>query len=129
MLLSINQLSELTGKDRRTITKQVEGLPHKDGEKRAHLYESAEALQRIYSAGSLEAARAEQARTQADLNRIRQQDIERKRVPIEAVEQTMNEIFGAIGSTLKASEGQALTKEKINELFEAFRDAPERLKW
>lgn len=119
----------MTGKERRTITKQVEGLPFKEGEKCAHLYESAEALQKIYSAGSLEAARADHARTQADLNRIRQQELERKRIPIEAVEQTLEEITQALGSTIKAAEGQILTSAKINELFETFRDAPGRLKW
>ncbi len=33
MLLSINQLSQLTGRDRKTFTKQLENLPFIDGEK------------------------------------------------------------------------------------------------
>ena len=129
MLVSISHLYELTGKERRTITKQLESLPFKEGEKGGHMYESAEALQKIYAAGSLEAARADHARTQADLNRIRQQELERKRIPIEAVEQTLEEITQALGSAIKAAEGQTLTPAKINELFETFRNAPARLKW
>ena len=129
MLVSISQLSELTGKERRTITKQVESLPFKEGEKGAHLYESAEALQKIYAAGSLEAARADHARTQADLNRIRQQELERKRIPIDAVGQTLEEITQSLASALKNAEGETLTSAKINELFGLFRDAPDRLKW
>jgi len=42
---------------------------------------------KIYGSDSLEAARAEQARTQADLNKIRMEDIQKKRIPIKFVEQ------------------------------------------
>jgi hypothetical protein len=55
MLLSINQISELTGQDRRTITKQLDGLPFQAGDKNAYLYESTEALSRIYAMDTLEA--------------------------------------------------------------------------
>ena len=63
MLLSINQISELTGQDRRAITKQLDGLPFQSGDKNAYLYESAEALPRVYAMDNLEAARAAQARS------------------------------------------------------------------
>jgi hypothetical protein len=68
MLLSINQISELTGQDRRTIVKQLDGLPFQAGDKNAYLYQSVEALPRVYAMDSLEAARAAQARSQACLN-------------------------------------------------------------
>ncbi|SRR6266498_3633222 len=67
-LLSINQLSDLTGRDRRTITKQLENLEFIAGEKSAHLYESSQALPRIYAIESLDAARAKLAIGQASLN-------------------------------------------------------------
>jgi hypothetical protein len=38
MKLSISQLSERTGEDRRTVTAKIEDLPHEDGAKRAMLY-------------------------------------------------------------------------------------------
>src|SRR5436189_51205 len=41
MKLSISQLSELTGEDRRTVTAKIEGLPHENGAKGAMLYYSA----------------------------------------------------------------------------------------
>ena len=44
MLLSINQISELTGQDRRTIVKRLEDLPFQPGDKNACLYASTEAL-------------------------------------------------------------------------------------
>ena len=63
MLLSVNQLSELTGRDRHGIPKRLENLRFTPGEKSAHLYESTEALPLIYAVDNLEAARAERARS------------------------------------------------------------------
>ena len=67
MLLSVNQISELTGRDRHGIPKRLENLPFTPGDKGAHLYESREALPLIYAVDNLEAARAAQARSQASL--------------------------------------------------------------
>src|SRR5438046_9286220 len=85
MLLSVNQLSELTGRDRRTITKHLEDLHFVDGEKGAHLYESSEALPTIYSVDSLKSARAKQALSQASLNAVREEGRRNERIPIEDV--------------------------------------------
>jgi hypothetical protein len=41
MKLSISQLSELIGEDRRTFTAKIKALPHEDGAKGAMLYYSA----------------------------------------------------------------------------------------
>ena len=68
MLLSINQISELTGQDRRTIVKQLDGLPFQPGDKNAYLYQSTEALPLVYAADNLEGARAEQARSAVKCN-------------------------------------------------------------
>ena len=48
MLLSVNQISELTGRDRHGIPKRLENLPFTPGDKGAHLNESREALPLIY---------------------------------------------------------------------------------
>jgi hypothetical protein len=45
MLLSVNQISKLTGRDRHGIPKRLETLPFTPGDKGAHLYESREAHQ------------------------------------------------------------------------------------
>jgi hypothetical protein len=57
MLLSVNQISELTGRDRYGIPKHLENLPFTADDKGAHLYESHEALPLIYAVDNLEAAR------------------------------------------------------------------------
>jgi hypothetical protein len=43
MLLSVNQISKLTGRDRHGIPKRLENLPFTPGDKGAHLYESRDA--------------------------------------------------------------------------------------
>ena len=53
MLLAVNQISELTGRDRHGNPKRLENLPFTPGDKGAHLYESREALPPIYAVDSL----------------------------------------------------------------------------
>jgi hypothetical protein len=127
MLLSINQLWELTGRDRKTITKHLENVPFVGGDKGAHLYESSEALPLIYAVDNLEAARAKKALSQEALNDFRQEDLRKQRIPIQVVEDLMDESFQAIGSTIKAAKNKKLTPKLINELFDKFRKAP--AKW
>ncbi len=129
MLLSISQLAELTAYDRRTIAKSLKDLRSIDGERGALLYESTEALPALFKVDSLEAARAKQANSQASLNAVREQDLRRQRIPLQVVADTMDEVFQALGSTLKAAKGKTLTTEMINELFDKFRAAPAKLKW
>jgi hypothetical protein len=129
MLLSISQLSELTGRDRRTLTKKLEPLPMTEGEKGGHLYESVEALARIYGSDSLEAARAEQARSQAALNKVREEDLRKQRIPIELVLSIHDQTLQAMAATLKALNGKVLTAEIINNIFQDFRAIPSKLKW
>ncbi len=129
MLLSINRLSELTSRDRRTITKQLEDLRFVDGEKGAHLYESTEALPLIYAVDNLEAARAKQALSQAALNAVREEVLRKERIPIQIVLDEMDAVFQAMGATLKAAKGKTLTRELINDIFDKFRSVPAKLKW
>ena len=129
MKLPISKISELTGIHRDTISKRLADLPFEAGKKGAKLYSSEEALAAIYKTDSLEAARAEQARTAAQLNAIRADVLRKTRIPIEIVLQVHDEIFQAIASTLKAAEGKLLSRELINDLFEKFRSAPAKLKW
>src|SRR4029453_1680122 len=131
MLLSINQLFELTGRDRKTIKQKLEGLSFANGEKSAHLYNSREVLPLIYAADNLEAARAAQARSQASLNAYREEVLRKTRIPIEIAERVMDEVFKWMGSTLKneAAKRRPLTRKIVNDLFEKFRAAPRKLKW
>ena len=67
MKLPILKIAELTGVHRDTISKRLADLPFEAGKKGAKLYSSEHALAAIYKTDSLEAARAEQARTAAQL--------------------------------------------------------------
>ena len=129
MLLSINQLSELTGRDRRTITKHLEDLHFVDGEKGAHLYKSSEAFPMIYRVDNLESARAKQALSQASLNAIREEVLRKERIPIQIVLDEMDSLFQGMAATLKAAKGKTLTIELINDIFDKFRSVPAKLKW
>ena len=131
MELSINQLSELTGKDRRTITNRLRDLAHIDGAKGAYLYESAQALELIYlTAGkTLDEAKKEQALSAAELNRARREDLDRKRIPIDIPLQANDQILQSFTAELKAASGEFLTQELINSLLEKFRTIPAKLKW
>jgi hypothetical protein len=124
MLLSVNQLSELTGRDRHGIPKRLENLPFTPGDKGAHLYESTQALPLIYTVDNLEAARAKQALSQASLNAVREEDLRKQRIPRQLVLDAIDETFQSIGSTIKAAKGKKLTPDLINELFDKFRLDP-----
>ena len=127
MLKSINQLAELTGRDRRTIKKQLEDLHFVDGEKGAHLYESTEALPMIYRVDNLESARAKQALSQASLNAIREENLRKERVPLQLVLDEMDSLFQAMGAILRNV--KELSPSRINEIFDKFRAVPAKLKW
>src|SRR4051812_9073946 len=87
MHLSITQLSELTGKDRRTIKQRLDDLPRIDGERGAYLYDSAAALELVYgidaSGISLDEAKRQELIDRAALARARREDLDRKRIPID----------------------------------------------
>jgi hypothetical protein len=129
MKLPILKIAELTGVHRDTISKRLADLPFEAGKKGAKLYSSEDALAAIYKTDSLEAARAEQARTAAQLNAIRADVLRKTRIPIEIVLQVHDEILQAIAATLKAAEGKLLSRELINDIFDKFRSIPAKLKW
>ena len=129
MKLPILKIAELTGVHRDTISRRLADLPFEAGKKGAKLYSSEDALAAIYKTDSLEAARAEQARTAAQLNAIRAEDLRKTRIPIAIVLQANDEILQAIVAILKAAEGKLLSKELINDIFDKFRSIPAKLKW
>src|SRR6266536_4296268 len=127
MKLPILKFMELSGVHRDTISKRLADLPFEAGLKGAHLYESTEALPLIYACDNLESARAKQALSQASLNAVREENLRKERIPIQIVLDTMDEIFQAIGATLKNC--KELSPARVNELFAKFREAPKKLKW
>jgi hypothetical protein len=129
MKLPIVKIAELTGIHRDTISKRLADLPFDAGKKGAKLSSSEDALAAIYKTDSLEAARAEQARTAAQLNAIRAEDLRKTRIPIAIVLRANDEICQATAATLKAAMGKLLTQELINDIFDKFRSIPAKLKW
>ena len=129
MKLPILKIAELTGIHRDTISKRLADLPFDAGKKGAKLYTSEDALAAIYKTDSLEAARAEQARTAAQLNAIRADVLRKTRIPIGIVLQANDEICQATAATLKAAKGKLLTEELINDIFDKFRSIPAKLEW
>src|SRR6266487_7036213 len=127
MLQSINQLSALTRRHRHTITKRLIDLPSIDGPKGSHLYESTEVLPLIYAVDNLEAARAKQALSQASLNAIREENLRKERVPLQLVLDEMDSLFQEIGAILKNT--KELSTNRVNEIFQKFREVPSKLKW
>ena len=125
MKLPILKIAELTGVHRDTISRRLADLPFEAGKKGAKLYSSEDALAAIYKTDSLEAARAEQARTAAQLNAIRADVLRKTRIPIAIVLEALDETFQAIAATLKAAEGKLLSRELINDIFDKFRSMPE----
>ena len=96
MRVSINQLSDLTGFDRRTISRRLESLtPEKEG--RSHLYESRDALRLAYGAVSdgdsldLSQERAHLALAQRKLAEIKRKELERDLIPAAEVVQFFTE--------------------------------------
>ena len=129
MKLPIVKIAELTGIHRDTISKRLADLPFEAGKKGAKLYSSEDALAAIYKTDSLEAARAEQARTAAQLNAIRGDVLRKTRIPIAIVLQVHDEVAQATAAILKAAKGKLLTVELINDIFDKFRSIPAKLKW
>src|SRR6266478_2916674 len=126
MLLSINQLDELTGRSYRVIKEQLKTLSFVDGQQGAHLYESQDALPLIYRVDNLESARAKQALSQASLNAIREEELRKERIPIQIVLDELDTMFQSIGAILKNN--AKLSTVQTNEIFSMFRDLPGKLK-
>ncbi len=128
---SISELSQMTGKERRTITIKLEGIPFEPGPKGAMLYDSVIALERIYAIDarrvSLDEARTRHALSQERLNQVREEELRKTRVPSDFVLSVHDQTLQAMVSTLKAGKDKPLTSELINEILEKWRAIPASL--
>ena len=129
MQVSQNQLSELTGKDRKTIRRLLSNLAPTNGPHRAKLYESKIALETLYygNNGNGEFVTTAEAVRRLTIAKEKEivLDMEIKRgsrVPLEDVAETANQIFMGIAGTIKAYHNKVLTTEVINEIFTGIRD-------
>lgn len=109
---SINQLSQLTGMDRATITKRLKNAPWRPGAKMAKLYDTTVALPLIYSAGDVSGESPEQLspqREKALLDRERRriaelerQEREKRLVAVDVVRDDWLAVVGIARSRLLA---------------------------
>lgn len=127
MLVSINQLSEWTGQDRRTITRRLADLHFVDGEKGAYLYESCEALPLIYNAKNPRDALDQKRCEEID---VRIQSARKERIPLKLIILPIwDAAIQAFAATLKAAKGRKLDTAKINELLAILRSVRLPLTW
>ncbi len=136
-LLSELKFSELTGFDRGTVKRRLDGVDHQPGPRRGRLYESKIALERLYrgeSAGEegdpiskLEAER------QLTIARKQQIDLEmevtrKERIPLDVVDEIDELALTNIIGMLKAQEGKTLSPELIGDILTELREIGAKVK-
>ena len=131
MNVSINQLAELTGKTYRTIKHRLADLEKKDGAKGSHLYDSQQALELLYqvSGKTLDEAKIRELDERSALARARREVLDKTRIPIEIVMQTLEEVMTAQVAVLKCTIGKVMTIQTFTAIMADFRGIPEKLKW
>ena len=127
-MMSINQLSLLTGRTRQHVTRRVARLDHIDGERGAKLYDSAEAIPAILAVSELEQLRAAATRERMLLAQARQEVREGKRIPIELLMEWLDFTLKTTASRTKASIGKPLTDERIEWILEEWPKLLEKTK-
>ena len=122
------ELSELTGKDRKTVRRLLSHLNPAIGPHKAKLYDSRLALETLYLGrnGSEFVTPAEAVRRLTiakEKEIVLDMEIKRgSRIPLEDVLAADREIFQMFTATLKANHNKLLTQEVINEIFDALRN-------
>lgn len=109
--LSINQLSQLTGKTRATVTKKLAGLKSQPGPKAALLYDAQEALPVLYAAEgnsggstekqlaeeSLKLERAKREKLEIEVGRLRGELL-----PIEEIARTVERQYSYVRAQVRS---------------------------
>ena len=130
--MSINQLNELTGIDRRTIKERLVGLPFQLGTKKAMCYQVRDALAAIYKSpaatgqAALEAARIENLTQDSLLKMVNREEKEKTRIPISVVQSVNGAALQEIAAKIKLS---GLPESAVNAIFAQLREIPKALKW
>lgn len=134
--LSERQLIGLTGFDRATVSKRLDGLPFDPGPRRAKLYDSTAALAKIYQRGGddpggfVDQAEAQRLLT---LKRGEQIDLEmevtrKERIPLDVLEAANDRVFSNVAGMLKAHEGKTLSAAAIGDMLGELRSVSEAVR-
>lgn len=106
---SENQLSEMTGLDRRTVKKRLEDEEHEIAG-HARLYTLRTAIRALTarremsgSGMSLERARIEESQSKTRLNQIQIETLEKSRIPVESVIKAGQCVFGEVVAAIERS--------------------------
>ncbi len=132
MLISENQISEITHKDRKTIRARLMDVEFTPGERNAKLYESHVALAIIYGQAGKDGVTPQEAARQLTIKRTEEIELNmectrRERIPLELVEEHNEQVLQNVAGIFKASEGKKLSPELIQEIFAEFRRMDEIL--
>lgn len=116
-LLSISELADLTGRDRKDVSRKLEPLSHQAGPKNAKLYDSIEALELLFEARSsnelqrqIDEANLEVARRRAQKLAIENKVKEGLLVPIENIAAVVEKEYAAVRAGFLAL-GNRLAKD------------------
>jgi hypothetical protein len=96
MHLSISQIPDLTGRDRRTVAKQLKDL-QTSPVSAARFYTNRQKHCRSFMPWITQKPRARhRARSQAPLNAVREEDLRKQRIPIQIVLDLIDKVFQSI---------------------------------
>jgi hypothetical protein len=128
-LVSINELSRLTGHTRETCARRLEGVEPQPGPNRSKLYNSELALPLVMGISAAEdgdPTTLAEANRRLAIARTKQVEHETKKsqdkwVPIEEVIQVNGEIWDGMRKIIIARDGKLMDMETINQLLEELR--------
>ena len=135
--LNIHELAKLTGKERKTIQKKLQGVPYEAGTQSQKRYESKVALEIIYVGATEDAAGATltsaEASRQLTIARKEQIDLEmevtrKQRIPLDVLDTINETAFSNVVGMLKAHEGKLLTASAIGDMLGELREIGARVK-
>lgn len=120
------KLAELTGFDRGTVKRRLDGMAHQPGPRRGRLYDSKLALERLYRGDSSgedgEIISKPEAERQLTIARKEQIDLEmevtrRDRIPLAAIRELNERGHSNVAGMLKAHAGKVLTEGAIQDML------------
>lgn len=131
-LVSVNEISKLTGATRETVGKKLASLTPQTGPKNAKLYPSDKALRLVMGLNNDGEERIDYAEAQRRLAvareaqiRLEMEVLDKQRPKLEDINEAMEALFRNIAGIIKTS---GLTEERQNDIFTLLRELPLQIK-